>query len=228
MPLFDKLGKNKMNTIIKSAWFTVLTLFGGLLLGLLAGTVVFHLIPGSSVTNVRLGHAAIAAIPALAGFLAGGAAWGMSMGRLAGASDSRRMAWAGLLGFGPITITLALGLGIAEPILLASFGATTPTHRVFTLLFVPSAFLIAGISAWAIGRGLRSNRLALLLLWRVGLTAALTFLVVNLLMETAGWVVGAPGAAEQATMVTVLATGNLAAAVAGGGMMGKSLKEIRI
>jgi hypothetical protein len=43
--------------------------------------------------------------------------------------------------------------------------------------------------------------------------------VVNLLMEAAGWVVGAPGAAERATMLTVMFAGNLGAALAGGAVM---------
>ncbi len=211
-----------MNRIaIRSALATVLTLFGGLLLGLLAGSLTFELIPSSSVDDPQLGHAAIAAVPALAGFLAGGAAWGVQIGRLAGADDSRRMAWAGLLGFGPITIALALLLGLAEPTLVEQLGAAgQPIHRVFTLLFTPSAFLIAGVSVWALGRGLRQPVLARALFWRVGLAAAITFLVVNLTMEAAGWVVGAPGAAQRATMLVVMFSSNLAAALVGGGMVG--------
>lgn len=206
--------------ILRSSLMTVLTLFGGLLVGLAAGTITFELIPGSSVDNVNPGHAAIAAIPALAGFLVGGAVWGAAMGRLAGEVDNRRMAWAGLLGFGPITIALAVGLSAVEPPLVASFGVSTGIHRIFTLLFVPSSFLIAGVSAWAIGRGLRDHALAMSLLWQVGLTAGVTFLAINLVMEASGWVVGAPGAAERATMLTVLAAGNLGASLAGGGLLG--------
>jgi hypothetical protein len=213
------------NTIARGALLTVGTLFGGLIAGLLAGSIVFHLIPGSSVENVRIGHAAIAAIPALAGFLLGGAAWGTQMGRLAGAEDTRRLAVAGLLGFGPVTILLALGLGAGEPLILAAIGDNTPIHRIFTLLFVPSAFLIAGISAYALGRGLGDKRLALSLLWRTGLAAAVTFLCINLLMESLGWVVGAPGAGERATMLTVMFAGNLGAALVGGGLLALTLRE---
>jgi hypothetical protein len=214
--------------LLRGALLTVLTLFGGLFIGLVSGDLVFHLIPGSSLTDVKLGHAAIAAIPAFAGFLAGGAAWGMQMGRLAGAYNPRRMAWAGTLGFGPITVALAAGLGVAEPFLVARLSAAgQPIHRAFTLLFVPSAFLIAGVSAWAIGKGLRDDRLAWSLLWRVGLVAAAAFLAVNLTMESLGWVVGAPGAAERATMVTVLAIGNICAALLGGAMMGWCLTSNR-
>ena len=212
---------------LRGAFLTILTLFGGLLIGLVAGDIVFRLIPGSSITDVKLGHAAIAAIPAFGGFLAGGAAWGAQMGRMAGAHNTRRMAWAGTLGFGPITVALAAGLGVAEPMLVAQFGAAgQPIHRAFTLFFVPSAFLIAGISAWAIGMGLRDKQLAWSLFWQVGLTAAATFLAVNLIMESLGWVVGAPGAAQRATMVTVLAIGNICAALSGGAMMGWKLAKV--
>lgn len=209
----------------QGAFLTVLTLFGGLLLGLVVGDLVFRLIPGSSINNVRLGHALIAAAPALAGFLAGGAAWGVAMGRLAGVGRTRRMAVAGMLGFGPITILLAAGLGLAEPVLVAAFAGTAPIHRVFTLLFVPSVFLITGVSSYAIGRGLRAGRLALSLFWQVGLAAGITFLLINLAMESLGWIVGAPGAAERATMITVMAAGNLGAALLGGGLLGAILRQ---
>jgi hypothetical protein len=213
-------------SVLRGALLTVLSLFGGLFIGLVAGDIVFQLIPGSSVTDVKLGHAAIAAIPALGGFLAGGALWGVQMGRIPRAGHLPRMAWAGMLGFGPITIALAIGLGLAEPVIveiLAQIGQ--PIHRVFTLLFVPSTFLIAGISAWSIGVGLRDNRLAWSLLWRVGLVAATAFLGVNLTMEALGWVVGAPGAGERATMITVLAIGNICAALTGGALIGRILGQ---
>lgn len=211
--------------IIRSALLTIATLFGGLLGGLVVGDIVFKMLPGSSVDDPAIGHMALAAFPALAGFLAGGAAWGVAMGRLAGAAETRRMAWAGLLGFGPITLTLAIGLSVAEGPLVADFGASTGIHRIFTLLFTPAAFLIAGTSSWAIGRGLRLPFLATRLFWRVGLAAAAMFLAINLTMESLGWVVGAPGAAKRATMVTVLGVGIIGAAVAGGGALGRLLKN---
>ena len=43
----------------------------------------------------------------------------------------------------------------------------------------------------------------------MGLAAAATFLAVNLTMESSGMVVGAPGVAQRATMVTVLISSNI-------------------
>jgi len=205
------------------AWKTVATLFGGLLAGLLLGNLVFSVLPGFSVTNPKVQNAVIAAIPTIIVFAVGSAAWGRSMGRLTGVDEPRRMAWAGILGFAPITIVMGFLLFRLEPVALERFGERLPIHRVFTLLFVPTAFIIASVSAWAIGVGLRDKPLSRALAWRVGLTSAAAFLAVNLLMEAAGWVVGAPGAAERATMVTVMSLGNLVAALSGGAVLGLRL-----
>jgi hypothetical protein len=44
-------------------------------------------------------------------------------------------------------------------------------------------------------------------------------LIANLVMEAFGWQVGGPRAAERATMLTVMFTGNIVAALAGGAML---------
>lgn len=206
---------------LSGALLTVLTLFGGLFVGLIAGTIVFHILPGSSVENPRGSHMAIAATPAFLGFLAGSAAWGYAIAGLARARNRVRTAIAGMLGFAPITITLALLLQALESIIFARYGGLLPMHRLFTLLFVPSAFLIGGISAGAIGIGLGDRSLAWRLFFSVGATSALAFLAVNLFMESMGWVVGGPGAAERLTMVTVMFLGNLGAALVGGAVLGR-------
>lgn len=204
-------------TILQSAFLTVLTLFGGMLPGVVVGNLVFESLPGHSITNPSALHVTLAAIPAVTGLLAGSGAWGLAMDGLAHAQNRWRMAVAGILGFVPVTTLLVFAL--SDPV-IEKIGFQLPIHRVFTLLFVPTAFLIAGISAWAIGRGLRDNALAVSLLWRVGFAAALAFLVVNLVMEASGWVVGAPGAAARYTMLTVMFAGNLGAALAGGAVLG--------
>ena len=205
---------------IRGALLTVSTLFGGLFIGLLLGDLVFHILPGHSLSNPDPVHVAIAATPALLGFLIGGAAWGHSIHRLVKRGERRRMALAGMLGFAPITITLAIGLSIVETLAGRTFLAAIPIHRLFTLMFVPAAFLIAGISTWAIGKGLDDHALANWLFWRVGLASAIGFLFVNLLMEASGWVVGAPGAAARMTMVSVLFVSNTSAALVGGAVLG--------
>ncbi len=202
------------------AGITILALFGGLALGVLVGNLVFNSLPGHSVMNPSSWHVFLAALPAVAGFIAGSALWGVWMGRAARSHETKRMALAGVLGFAPITLIVGLGLQVLEPIAVEQLGAIFPIHRLFTFFFVPSAFLIAGVSSYAIGIGLREPILARQLFWQVGLAAALGFLVVNVVMELAGWQVGAPGADERATMVTVLAVGDFAAAICGGAVLG--------
>ena len=216
-----------IKTMIQGALLTVLTLFGGLCLGSAIGFSVFEALPGHSIVSPSAVHISLAALPAFAGFLGGSAAWGVLMGRLAGRRDGRRLALAGMVGFAPITLTLGIGLSAIEPYVLEQLGAWLPVHRLFTLLFVPAAFLIAGVSAWAAGLGLGRRPLAWALLWRVGGAAALAFLGVNLVMEACGWVVGGPNAAARYTMLTVMILGNLGAALAGGAVMGAALAAIR-
>jgi MFS family permease len=212
-------------SVLKGAFLTVLTLFGGMLLGIILGTVVFESLPGHSVTNPSALHVTLGAVPAVTGLLVGAAFWGVLMGRFSLANGQRQMALAGILGFVPITIVLAFVLFALEGTIARYFGTELPIHRIFTLLFVPAAFLIAGTSAWALGRGLQDPALARRLMWQVGLAAALAFLLVNVVMEATGWIVGAPGAAERATMLVVMFAGNLGAALAGGGLLGFRLSH---
>lgn len=218
---------SQMRARVYAAFVTTFSLFGGLLLGIVVGNIVFELMPGHNFQPLDPVTVLLPALIALAGFFAGGAAWGVLMGRLVDATNSRRMALAGAFGFAPITLALALGLQVIEPIALEQLGAVIPLHRLFTILFVPTAFLIAGVSAWAIGIGLKNRTLARALLWRVGLAASIAFLILNLVMEASGWVVGAPRAAERFTMLTVMFVGDLGAAIAGGAVMADLLLQHR-
>ena len=214
-----------MPSLVSGARATLLSLFGGTLLGFVTGSVVFNVLPGHSIDNPNPLNAAIFAVLALGGFIAGSAWWGILMGRIAGSPDKRRMAIAGALGFAPIALTMGLLLQVLEPIAVENLGAQYPIHRLFTFLFVPTAFIIASVSAWAIGIGLGNAQLAGRLFPRVGLAAGIAFLIVNLTMEMLGWQVGAPHAAERATMLTVMFTGDLGAALAGGAVMGRELAQ---
>jgi hypothetical protein len=168
----------------------------------------------------------IASLPALAGFLAGGAAWGASIGMLARVTDTRRMAIAGLFGFGPSTIILAVDLNFVEGNSGMGVFNQIPIHRLFTLSFVSAAFLIAGTSAWGIEIGLKDRTLARSLFIVVWLSGGVAFLSVNLGMEALGWVVFVPGAASHATMVNVMSLGNLSPALVGGGVLGSYMHGI--
>jgi hypothetical protein len=210
-------------TSVRSALYTVLTLFGGALAGVIAGNLLFEALPGHSITNPPALNVALAAVPAVAGILGGAAVWGILMGRCFGRPASWRLARTGIVAFVPITVLLTVVLQLLEPLAVERFSELVPIHRLFTFFFVPTAFLIAGVSAWVIGRELVGGAWAGRLFWQVGLVAAAVFLVVNLLMEGAGWVVGAPRAAERFTMLTVMFVGNLAAALAGGALLGWQL-----
>jgi hypothetical protein len=207
-------------TALAGAGITIVALFGGMLLGVVVGNIVFNVLPGHNFMNPSPLHVVVAVVPALSGFIGGSAVWGIWMGRIREASNRKRMALAGALGFAPITLALGIALQVLEPIAVERLGAQFPIHRIFTFFFVPATFMIAGVSAWAIGIGLKDEPLARKLFLYVGTAAALGFLAMNLLMEALGWQVGGPNAAERLTMVTVLFAGNLAAAVVGGAVMG--------
>lgn len=216
-----------LRALALGAGMTIVSLVGGLLIGLMLGSLVFDTLAGHTFLNPNPLYMFIAALPALAGFIGGSALWGIWMGRLANSRETTRMALAGALGFAPIALGMALLLQLLEPIAVEKLGAQFPLHRLFTFFFVPTAFLIASVSAFAIGIGLRDRALAMRLFWRVGLTAALAFLATNVVMEASGYVVGAPGAAERATMLTVLFAGNFVAALAGGAVMGATLAQVQ-
>jgi hypothetical protein len=194
------------------AIFTLLTLIGGLLLGFWVGHALSEALE-------RLGAGTfanmLAPIPAIGCLLAGCGAWGIAMAHLAATRQYRRAAVAGMLGFVPITVVLAFVLSASEPL---AFSGLLPVHRMFTLLFVPATGLIAGISSLVLGRMLGWKHAANGAL-RVGITASCAFLIANLVMEALGWQVGGPRAAERATMLTVMFTGNIVAALAGGAML---------
>lgn len=214
---------NRKQLFIKGSWITISRLFGGMFIGLLAGNLLFHLIPGSDVENPSMMHAAIASIPAIAGFLSAGAAWGIAIGRQAGHTDRRKSALAGVLGFAPITTSLVLAFGLLEPQIFAWVGPAVPIHRLFTILFTLSTLLITGISVFVISFAHGFRQRAGILALRAALVAAGAFILVNLTMEAFGWVVGAPRAAERATMLVVMFLGKLTAAFTAGGLFALDL-----
>lgn len=207
---------------IRSGLVTALCLSGGMLLGLLAGIAVSGLPMHVPEQTRNL----LSALPVLAIMGAAGAMWGSAMGRLTGAGNTRRMSWAGGLSFAPSVILTGLMLAGLEVIVVEnSRGPDLPVHQVFTLLFVPAVFLVAGTGAFALGLAAGGWRLALKLLFSSGAAGGLAFLLVNVGMDALGWRVGAPGAAERATMLTVMMAGSLGASLAGGAAVGALLSR---
>lgn len=203
--------------------FTALFLYGGMLAGIVIGNFVTDLFPHTGTGEPPLMVILAGVLPPITGLLVGSGGWGVLMGRLVNEDDRWRLARAGILGFVPITVVLSVLLFGVEQVVTATSGL--PIHQVFTISFVPAAFLIAGVTAWTFGRKLRDRRLARELFWKVGLTAGLAFLIVNVAMEARGWVIGAPGARARDTMITVTMVANLAVALVGGGVMGVVLER---
>lgn len=203
--------------VLLCALVTPLCLLGGALVGGILGGIVHGGLPGHLQEWTKI---AIAVPFALAGALAGGALWGHLIARITEVGASRRMMVAGALGFGLTALAVVLGLTLLEQIIVEQGrGPNLPLHNIFTLLFTPAAFLIAFGGAFALGFAAQGFALAQRVGLASGLAAGATFLAVNLTLQALGWVVGAPGAAERATMLTVMLTGNFAAALVGGGVM---------
>ena len=103
--------------------------------------------------------------------------------------------------------------------------AGVPVHNIFTMLFVPATFLVAmvGGSVILLVTGNRANwfRSAVI----TGLAASLSFLIMDLLLDSLGMRVGAPRAAERFTMLTVAFLGSTAAAFSGGAILGLLLSK---
>lgn len=210
-----------MQTIIFSALATAFILIGSFILGGALGAILNDRLPGHPTDLVNI---LLSAIPALGAVIAGGAGWGWTMSRIARAGERKRMAWAGAIGFGPTLILVGLALTFFENLIVEQGkGPQLPIHNVFTLLFAPAAAIISGVGAGALGIGLRDRTLAIKLLWQCALAGGITFLAVNLTLDTFGFRVGAPGAVERATMLTTAFLGNFSAALVGGGMIGAML-----
>ncbi|UCH60822.1 MAG: hypothetical protein JSV61_04900 [Anaerolineales bacterium] len=207
---------------VRSALATALYLLGSQLVGLLLGFALNGLPMHMPEATRNL----LSALPVLVLMFAGGAAWGRAVARITGSPEAWRMGWAGALSFAPAVILAGITLGSLEGLLVErAAGPDLPIHQLFTLLFVPAAFIVAGLGGLALGIAQRDWTLAGKLGFWVGLAAAGAFLLVDIVMDALGWRVGAPGAAQRATMLTVMLLGNLGAALAGGAVVGLLLQR---
>ncbi len=214
-----------MQVIIFSAFATAFILIAGIIVGGALGAILNERLPGHPADPANI---LLSAIPALGGVFAGGAVWGWAISRITRAGNRRRMAWAGAIGFGPTAIVVAFALTFFENLIVEQHqGPQLPIHNVFTMLFVPAAAIVAGVGGMALGIGVQDRAVARKLLWLCALAGGIAFLAVNLTLDALGWRVGAPGAAERATMLATAFVGNFAAALVGGGVIGKILGEQR-
>lgn len=200
-------------TPISVALLTTGYLFGGIFVGLALGIALGSPTPGAvhMVRNVLAGVVAVACITVA------GVAWARQLARTIGAPDLRRAGWAGALSFGPSVVVAGLVLTVLEKRVVEQGGGPLPIHVAYGVLFVPAAFFVASMSAWVVGVGLRRTPAeGRMLALTTGLAAAGAYFLVYLLMDFAGWKVGAPDAGKRATMLVVTALGSLAAALGGG------------
>ncbi|HET9221803.1 MAG TPA: hypothetical protein VFO07_04830 [Roseiflexaceae bacterium] len=202
---------------LMSALSAGLCLVGSLVLPFLVALVVGQLMGNAA--NPPRAVVVMLIVLALVSLAGGSAAWGIALARLTGAPNSRRLALACALSYGPATLAGAFLLGRIEPIVVEGTPGL-PIHMLFTLLFVPVVFLVAAATGLAIGWALRSGRLAATAALGGGAAAALGFFAVDVLLDSLGMRVGAPRAEESATMIKVLAIGDLGAALAGGAVIG--------
>ncbi|MDP9201566.1 MAG: hypothetical protein M3P26_06495 [Gemmatimonadota bacterium] len=207
---------------ISPGWAALVTLgylcggfLGGMATGIAVGGASAHLPPPLTVV--------IPGIAAIAIMVLTSTAWARTIAVRLGSSETQRVTRAGALGFGPMVILIASALTLLEP--RAVSARTFPIHVVYGLLFVPATFAVAAGTIGTLGIGLRMERRAgLRLAIKSGAASAFAFLIVYLAMDAAGWQVGAPEARQRATMLVVTGVSALAAAVAGGFVLGSSLR----
>jgi hypothetical protein len=206
----------------QSALATPLTLIGGMFMGGVLGSLIFDGLPGHLEAPIKI---ALAASAALVGALLGGALWGYVMWHITRASEPRTMMWAGALGFGPTVLLAALALTFFENLIVErGQGPNLPIHNLFTMLFVPASAIVAGVGGFALAVTRKERAEAMRPAFVCALAGGLAFLIVNLTLETFGFRVGAPHAAERATMLTTALCGALAASIAGGAVIGWELR----
>jgi hypothetical protein len=204
--------------ILASAVITVVSLMGGVIVGVGIDTLVDRLPFHAPDQTLVL----LAIIP----IFGGGALWGFLFTRIHGLPNRTGVSIAGSLSFGFGVIGAATLLGSLERALVEGHRLPgVPIHVIFTLLFVPATFLVAtiGSSVILIVSGNRANwfRSAL----TAGLVAALSFLIMDLLLDALGMRVGVPRAAERFTMLTVAFLSSTAAAFSAGAILGNVLSR---
>lgn len=214
---------NRLPLWSKAAIITGMNLSGGMLLGI-AGGIAISSVP---LHLPRIDENLVAGVFAIVLLFLGGRRWISRILRLTGFQPQPRHGLIGGLGFAGAIIGAGLSLSGLERILVElGLGPDLPIHVLFTLLFVPATFIVVALVSFILGASIRSARAGLSLAIRSAPVGALAFLLANVGMDRIGYRVGAPGAEERATMITVLLTASLAASLGGGAALGSALARI--
>lgn len=193
-------------------------------LAALAATILVGMIPlpGGHVPPPEVSAAVLTLCVLAAGWF-----FGRALARIAGVAPGRvwRVARAGAFGYGLAAAAAGAFLGVAEPVLSAVVGrgAAPPMHVVFGVIFSGATAVVALTTGAAIGWAAAGPRAALLMGPAAALSAGAAFAAVDVLLDLLGRRVGAPGAAETATMMTVMGLGVVAAAAAMGAVLARLL-----
>ena len=156
----------------------------------------------------------------------GGALWASLLARIHNFPNRKGVFLAGGLSFWLAVLGAINLLRVLERVLVGQHRLPgVPVHNIFALLFVPATFLVATIGSSAI-LIVSSNRAR----WfpsalATGAAAALSFLIVDQVLDALGLRVGAPRAAERATMLTVAFLSLAAAAFSAGAILGRFLSK---
>jgi hypothetical protein len=156
----------------------------------------------------------------LAGYL-----WANALAKKAGLEFSRAQSL--IIGgvFALVTILVAGRIEHSEQILgrlRIQYGQ--PDHILFGIIFMLGTGAVTGGAGAALGAVQKDWRLALKLLGMGALVGAVTFGTVAFLFDLVGYRVGAPGAEERATMLTVMIIGIWLTALAGTGVFASVLR----
>jgi len=158
----------------------------------------------------------------LAGYL-----WVSTLGKRTGLEFSRVRSL--IIGgvFALITIVAVARIEHSEQILdRLRIQYSQPDHILFGIIFLLGTGTVTGGTGAAIGAALKDWRLALKLLGVGFLTGGGVFLLVAVFMDLVfGYRVGAPGAAQRATMMTVMVLGIWSAALVGTGVFAGLLQK---
>ena len=151
--------------------------------------------------------------------LGGGALFGRSLSRLARFTNDRRLMISGGFGFGIPFFATVVSLSMAEAIVVAG-TINMPLHILFAILFNGGMLFTSSLHGLAHGIAVKNSRAMIQFALVSGIGGVLGFGLVNLVMDTMGLRVGAPNAAQTATMLTTMILGNIVGAFSGGAALG--------